>query len=63
MIFVQNLTSPEFRPKILPHKFHQISKVLVIRTQKMSVSGEIYTVGTTFTLALGVTGGTNLISV
>ena len=49
--------------KIGQNSYTKFQQFLVIRTQKMSVSGEIYTTGTTFTLALEVTGGTNLISV
>jgi len=44
-----------FRPKILHRKFHPISTVLVIKTQKMSENGEIYSAGKNFTLSLALT--------
>ena len=53
------LNCRSFRPKILHRQFHLISTVLVIKTQKMSENGEIYTAGKKFTLPLAVTALTN----
>ena len=48
MEFVKNFTPPEFQ-----------AKTLVIKTQKMSENGEIYTAGRNFTLPSALTGWTN----
>ena len=41
-----------FRPKLLHPQFHLISTALVIKTQRKSDNGEIYTAGKNFTLPL-----------
>ena len=48
MTFVKFLHCRIFRPKILHRKFHWISTVLVIITQKMSVSGDTRQIHVTF---------------
>ena len=52
-----------FRLNILHCQFHLISTVLVIKTQKMSENGEIYTAGKNFTLPPALTALTNSNSV
>ena len=59
MEFVKKFTPPEFQPKLLHRQFQLISTVLVIKTQKMSENGEIYTAGKNFTLPPAVTAWTN----
>ena len=41
-----------FRPKLLHPQFHLFSTALVIKTQRKSDNGEIYTAGKNFTLPL-----------
>ena len=45
-----------YTPKLLHRHFHLISTVFVIKTQKMSENGEIYTSGKKFTFTPVVTG-------
>ena len=62
MRFVQNFTPPDFQEFFLHRQFHLISTIIVIKAQKMSENGEIYTIGKNFTLPLAVTAGTNITS-
>ena len=58
MKFVKNFTPPDFQAK----NFTPLILALVIKAQKVSENGEIYTAGKKFTLPPAVTAVTNLTS-